>query len=307
MTADAGAGREDGPLQGRLPSGAVQDGSAEAVERVVTALAGLPGVAGIVLGGSRARGTAVPGSDVDIGLYYRTRERPAFASLVALAQRLDDDGRPRGAGTYGEWGPWINGGVWLQVGGFATDVLLRDVDRVRDVVQACSQGRLEVDYQPGHPHAFVSSVYAAEVFHNVPLHDPRGLLAELRALVDPYPHALAVGTVRRFLWEAGFALGTARAAAGRGDTAYVTGCAFRAVSCLVQVLHAVNRVYLPNEKGAVAAVDRMPRAPHDFSGTVGAALTRMDRDPAHLVDGLDVLASLVDRTAELAAPLLDGA
>ena len=38
--------------------------------RLVAALAPVSGVRAIALGGSRARGTAVAGSDYDIGLYY---------------------------------------------------------------------------------------------------------------------------------------------------------------------------------------------------------------------------------------------
>jgi hypothetical protein len=39
--------------------------------RIIPVLAAVPGVAAIVLGGSRARGTAHDASDTDIGLYYR--------------------------------------------------------------------------------------------------------------------------------------------------------------------------------------------------------------------------------------------
>jgi hypothetical protein len=31
----------------------------------------------------------------------------------------------------GEWGPWVDGGGWLHVGGTAVDWLYRDLDRVR--------------------------------------------------------------------------------------------------------------------------------------------------------------------------------
>lgn len=41
------------------------------LQRLVSAFASVPGVEAIVLGGSRARGTAHGSSDYDIGLYYR--------------------------------------------------------------------------------------------------------------------------------------------------------------------------------------------------------------------------------------------
>jgi hypothetical protein len=82
--------------------------------------------------------------------------------------------------------------------------------------------------------------------------DPDGVLAERKARTSPYPQAHGRAIVRRYLWEAGFALQTATGAARRGDLAYVSGCLFRAVACLVQVLFAVNGRWFVNEKGSVA-------------------------------------------------------
>ncbi|RVX41729.1 nucleotidyltransferase-like protein [Nonomuraea polychroma] len=45
----------------------------EDLHAVAARLAGVPGVAAVVLGGSRARGTHRPDSDIDLGLYYRGR------------------------------------------------------------------------------------------------------------------------------------------------------------------------------------------------------------------------------------------
>jgi predicted nucleotidyltransferase len=43
----------------------------EVVGALATELAGVPGVAAVVLGGSRAAGTHRPDSDWDLGIYYR--------------------------------------------------------------------------------------------------------------------------------------------------------------------------------------------------------------------------------------------
>src|SRR6266850_4857797 len=51
---------------------AMTDANDEALlRRLVVALAPVPGIEAIALGGSRARGTATAHSDYDIGLYYR--------------------------------------------------------------------------------------------------------------------------------------------------------------------------------------------------------------------------------------------
>jgi hypothetical protein len=244
----------------------------EALDRVVEELSALPGIVGIALGGSRARGTADAESDIDIGLYYDPDRRPAFDRLVAAFTSLDDRGRPDGYGEYGEWGPWINGGAWLRVADWKTDILLRDARLVADVVRECAEGEPKIYYQVGHPHGFCTVIYAGEVHHNRALHDPDGVLADLRALTDPYPEPLADALIRQFGWEAEFALQAAAGSARRGDLAYVSGSAFRSIACLNQVIFAVNGRYLLNEKSAVAEASAMPKAPAGYRARVEAAL-----------------------------------
>jgi predicted nucleotidyltransferase len=74
-------------------------------------------VVAVALGGSWARDEAHPDSDVDLGIYYRGRDRPEIEALRDLARELDDS-RPRDPVTdFGGWGPWIDGGGWLVIGG----------------------------------------------------------------------------------------------------------------------------------------------------------------------------------------------
>jgi predicted nucleotidyltransferase len=257
------------------------------IARVAEAVAAIPGVSGLALGGSRARGMASPDSDIDVAVYYRPETRPDFDSLLRVATTLDDNNAPKGFGRYGEWGPWINGGIWLRVDGTKTDILLRDITRVTGVLRDCVAGRIEVAYQPGHPHVFVSSIYAGEVFHNRTLVDQHSELARLKTYTDPYPPALAKATISKFGWEAGFALETAYSAADRGDVLYVSGCLFRAASCLVHVVFARNKRYLLNEKGALAATNDLPLKPVDFPSRVAGALTGFD--PESLRKRLEIL------------------
>ncbi|SCG59191.1 nucleotidyltransferase domain-containing protein [Micromonospora halophytica] len=262
------------------------------LDKIRDALSRVPGVAGLALGGSRARGTADRTSDVDVGVYYHRRDRPDISELGAAFARIDDGGGGARCTDYGEWGPWINGGGWLVVDGVKTDVLLREVDRVRTVVEACVAGRPEIHYQVGHPHGFCTVIYAGELHHNVPFHDPQGVLAELRSLTDPYPEPLAKALIGQFGWESQFALDTAVTAAGRGDVAYVAGCAYRAVACLSQVLFAAAGRYLLNEKGAVAEAASFPSTPAGFRDGVEAALGALSADPADLKRSLTRLGAV---------------
>lgn len=226
------------------------------------------GVVAVALGGSRARGLADEHSDIDIALYYRDATRPPLDQLEALARELDDSHSEGLVTPYGDWGPWINGGAWLQVGGRRVDWLYREIGMVRAVVEQCRGGVVTCDYQPGHPHGFHNHMYMAEVHANLPLEDPEGALRGLKALTEPYPEPMRRAIIDRYLWEAAFALETTRTAASRGDAFHVAGSVFRTVACLIQVLYAVNRRYFVNEKGAVAAIESFPMRPPSFSRTV---------------------------------------
>jgi hypothetical protein len=263
------------------------DGSA-LPNRLLPALAGLSGLKAIVLGGSRARGTATPGSDWDIGLYY-----DGALDTDALQRRVREALDPAGEVTpTGGWGPWIDGGGWLKVDGQKVDLLYRDLGKVAAVIEACRAGRIERHYQPGHPHAFVSAIWMGEVAEARILWDPSGTLAALAALTRPYPRALAKAITDSFLWEATFALENARTSLHRPDPAYIAGCLFRSVACLAQVLHALNGRYLLNEKGAVAAASQLPRCPPGFAARVEEALRGGP-------DGIDMLQALVGEVAAL--------
>ncbi|MCC6170187.1 MAG: nucleotidyltransferase domain-containing protein, partial [Caldilineaceae bacterium] len=231
------------------------------LDRLVERLRRVDGIAAIVLGGSHAGGHALPTSDLDVGLYYQPNAPIDIAALAEAVSPLDDDPRPDLVTPLGGWGPWINGGGWLRIHARPVDLLYRDLDRVAQVCEACASGQVEVAYQPGHPHGFVSSIYAGEIAVCRPLWDPDGAVAALKARVLPYPPALQRALLDRFIWEMSFALETARKPAARGDVAYVAGCAFRCVACLMQVLFALNRQYLLNEKGAVLRADSLSLRP----------------------------------------------
>ncbi len=152
----------------------------------------------------------------------------------------------------GEWGPWINGGGWLKIGGKKVDLLYRDLAKVRAVVAEGKAGRVAMDYQPGHPHGFCSAILIGEAALGRSLCDRAGDLAAVKRDALPYPDSLRRAVIAKFHWEIGFAIDNAELAIGRGDTTHVAGSAHRALCCLAQVLFALNRRYLINEKGALA-------------------------------------------------------
>ncbi|MEV7599260.1 nucleotidyltransferase domain-containing protein [Kitasatospora sp. NPDC089797] len=235
----------------------------ERIEAMAHRLARVPGVVGVMLGGSRARGEHRPGSDWDLGVYYRGG--PDLAALRELAGPGVEVAGPGG------WGPWVNGGAWLEVDGVAVDWILRDLDRVERVWADCRAGRFEVGVQAGHPLGFWSPCYPGEVALGRVLADPAGELAVLWAQTVRYPEPLREALTAA-AWEAEFLVGGAAEGAARGDVLYVALCLSRAVGVLVQALYAHDRRWCLNEKGALAVAARLPCAPREFADRVGRLL-----------------------------------
>ncbi|MCP3381189.1 MULTISPECIES: nucleotidyltransferase domain-containing protein [unclassified Bradyrhizobium] len=226
--------------------------------RLTSAFAEVPGIAAIVLGGSRARGSAHPTSDYDIGLYFTAAAPLDTERLLAAAKAVADNPAVASVTPIGEWGPWIIGGAWLSVEGHKVDLLYRNADAVEAVMEACHAGAVTMDYQPGHPHGFCSAIWMGEIAYCEPMHDPQGLIARLKSIAQPYPEALRDALIRRFRWEVLFGIENAELAIARDDQTHVAGCIYRSLACTAQVLFALNARYLINEKGALLEAARLP-------------------------------------------------
>jgi hypothetical protein len=226
--------------------------------RISAALAAVPGVVAVALGGSRAIGAAHASSDYDIGLYFNEPAGLDVERLRDVVRSLVDEPAAAQVTEVGGWGPWIVGGGWLTIGGQKVDLLYRQIESVERVIRECREGRVSMDYQPGHPHGFCSAIWIGEVALCRPLRDPEGVLARLKAMTTPYPEQLREALIRRFQWEILFSIENAQTAVPRGDETYIAGCAFRALACAAHVLFAVNRRYLINEKGALAGAAKLP-------------------------------------------------
>ena len=200
---------------------ALDDATLADIARRLTAV---PGVVGVTLGGSRARGEHSPESDVDLGLYYVPPLDTAGLQLLArdLAGPAARVTRP------GDWGPWVDGGAWLRVDDVAVDWIYRDLHRVSAVWQDARAGRCRWHAQVGHPLGFLDAAYAGELALGVVLADPTGAVGSLHRETAVYPPALGDALVAG-LAEADFLLGVAAKATGRGDTTYVGGCLSRVV------------------------------------------------------------------------------
>ncbi|MBK8030495.1 MAG: nucleotidyltransferase domain-containing protein [Chloroflexi bacterium] len=139
-------------------------------------LTAVPGMAAVVIGGSLARGTARPDSDLDLALYYHDAAPFDLAAIRAIAEAISAEGTPTVTGFY-QWGAWVNGGAWIKTRAGKVDFLYRSVEHVRRTIDEAHAGHTHTDYEQQPTFGFHSTIYLAETHDCVPVYDPDGVIA----------------------------------------------------------------------------------------------------------------------------------
>ena len=237
------------------------------IQSVTEKLSSLPYIEGIVLGGSRARGTHTEDSDIDIGIYYN-QESFDLTAINQIATELDDENRNDLVVPPGAWGDWINGGGWLVINGYHVDLILRDIKRVEQIIKDTEQGIVTANYQTGHPHGYISAMYRGELAISKIQYAKNERLCELKNQAEIYPGALKKNLINFFIFEAEFSLMFVKANAGAEDKYYIAGHVFRIISCLNQVLFACNNAYCINEKKAIKLLETFEYKPEKYAERV---------------------------------------
>jgi len=240
---------------------------------LVDELAAAPGVAAVVLGGSRALDTSTESSDWDLGLYYR-----GAVDLSALETR----------GTVyppGTWGRLMNGGAWLRCGPARVDVLLRDLDVVEDWTERAERGEFEVDallgYVAGVPTYLLSAeLESCRLLHG---HIPR----------SPFPSALAQAAPPRWRFCRSFSLGYARVHAQRGNWVGTVGQVAKAIYEEAHAILCERSEWVCNEKRMIelAGLTRLQTVQQECPA-----------DVACLVEWVDTVAEQLGTSLKNGAP-----
>jgi predicted nucleotidyltransferase len=271
----------------------------ELVSSLAQRLGAIRGIKAVVLGGSHARGRAQPGSDIDLGLLYSEAAPFSIQNIRELAEAVNDTAGPVVTDFYG-WGPWVNGGAWLTIGGQRVDFIYRSLEHLERVIAEAEAGRYELHYLQQPPFGFFSGTYLGEIAVCIPLFDPEARLAGLKRRVADYPEALRRAVVQDFLFMAEFTLTAfAPKVAARADTYGTAACLTRAVNELVLALFALNRKYPINDKTALAEVAEFEHAPREFGPRVQKTLAHLGASPAELVAAVESVAQLLRETIEL--------
>lgn len=279
------------------------------LEAAVQALQTLPNVVAVVLGGSHACGFARPDSDLDVGLYYRQASPFAVEDVRSAAEKICTAGSiPIVAELYG-WGPWVNGGAWIQTPAGKVDFLYRNLDQVERVIEEGHQGVWRHDYDQQPPYGFRSVVYFGETLICVPFHDPEGEIARLKKSVADYPEALRNRIIQESLWGAEFSLRICHTFENSADVYNVAGCMTRVAQYMVHALFALNRQYFVSDKYANRLLEQFALKPREFTTRLASVLSNLGGDGTELRRSSELLAGLwletVDLTAGLYKPRYD--
>ncbi len=276
-----GAGRGGVGRAGRVCLGSVSGMTLDDADlhRLADRLVAVPGVVGVVLGGSRGRGEGTLSSDTDLGLYYR-----GAIDVAALGALARDVAGPEASVTqHGGWGPWVDGGGWLRIDGHPVDLIYRDLDRLDECWRRVTGGQNQFHAQTGHPLGVPDLAYPGELAQARVLADPSGELRRRHEEYQEYPPALADAVVGG-LWEAEFLVGAVAKVAERGDTAYLALMLSRVLMVAAHAICARAGRWVTNEKGLIAIADRQSIAPAGFAADVTAALGAVATDPAVAVE-----------------------
>src|SRR5215469_14877071 len=134
----------------------------DVLDRVTAALEAIRGIRAISLGGSHARGTETEKSDLDIGLYYDEARPFAVEDVIRVAKDFSTSGAPTVTGFY-EWGPFVNGGAWIDNAICKIDFLYRNIDQLKRVVAEANNGAWTHSFDQQPPFGFRSVTLLGEI------------------------------------------------------------------------------------------------------------------------------------------------
>jgi predicted nucleotidyltransferase len=257
----------------------------------------IDGVKAIVLGGSYAVGLATENSDLDIGIYYSEQSHFDIEKIKTIANKFSDNDQPTVTGFY-EWGPWVNGGAWINTAKGEVDLLYKNIDQILKAIDNAKNGIWENNFEQQPPYGFSSIIFLAETHSCIPLYDPENVISKLKDRVKQYPQKLKQSVVQQSLWSAEFTIWQAEKFAGKTDMYNTVGCLTRAMYSIVSTLFALNEIYPMGDKRAIEIVEKTKNKPINFTNKINAILSC---DKKSLAENVRLLKLLFNETVELAS------
>ena len=167
------------------------------------------------------------------------------------------------------------------------------------VIDECSLGKVSTHYHTGDPHAYLNVMYMGEISVCKILCERGRHISDLKAKTSPYPKPLKDAMIGYFMFEASFSLMFAKDNVDKNDISYVMGHCFRTISCLNQVLFAMNEEYCINEKKAVRMIDGFYYKPQDYKVKIDKIITLISSNIDNTKLGIEIIQELITETEEL--------
>lgn len=256
----------------------------------------IDGVKAIVLGGSYATGLATEGSDLDIGIYYSEQNPFDIEKIRNIAEKYADNDQPTVTGFY-EWGPWVNGGAWINTANGEVDFLYKNIDQITRTIENAKDGIWENNFEQQPPYGFSSIIFLAETQSCLPLYDPDGILKKLKESVKQYPQKLKQSVIQQSLWSAEFTIWQAEKFAANLDVYNTVGCLARAMKNIVSALFAINEIYPMGDKRALSILEQAAIRPVNLTTEINGI---MCCEKNRIVDNVVQLKYLFNETVGLA-------
>jgi hypothetical protein len=244
------------------------------LQQIVTAIADLPGVAAIALGGSTAAGLADEASDLDVYVYYHQPLAVAADRAVRLRLLADEGTLKMGIPTFG-----LEDHLYVQHK--LIELVYLDLDRLSaEVKQAYGQGLSSEGYTTALLYILVRSPI---------LHDATGevtaLSAQLRA---GYPEPTRARLLREHPQLLRYYLELLRISQGRDDLLFVQHMRYSVQTIFFNLLFALNRLYHPGGKRLLKHAQRCIIQPADLAERWND-ISRLPADDGALADRLEEL------------------
>jgi predicted nucleotidyltransferase len=264
------------------------------LDDITNELKQLEGVRAIVLGGSYAIGMATENSDLDIGIYYSGLYPFDIEKIRGIAKKYADKQPPTVTDFY-EWGPWVNGGAWINTAIAEVDFLYKNIDQITKTIDNAQSGIWENNFEQQPPYGFSSIIFLAEIQNSLALYDPDDIIKGLKKRLKQYPRKLKESVIQQSLWSAGFTIWQAEKFAIKNDTFNTIGCLTRATKSIVMALFAINELYPMGDKRAIDILEQAKISPENLSHKIDNILC-CGKDSLH--DNVVLLRDLFDQTIE---------
>lgn len=270
----------------------LSDDKQKLLDDITNELKHVDGVKAIVLGGSFAIGMAAKNSDLDIGIYYSELNPFDIEKIREVARNISNNDQPIVTGFY-EWGPWVNGGAWINTTSGEVDFLYKNIDQITRTIDNAKNGIWENNFEQQPPYGFSSIILLSETQSSLPLYDPDSIIKDLKESVKLYPQKLKQSVIQQSLWSAEFTIWQAEKFADKNDTFNTVGCLTRATKSIITSLFAINELYPMGDKRAITILEQAKIRPGNLSFKIDHILC-CNEDT--LIDNVSHLKKLFDET-----------